>query len=116
MNTVHKMLRKRGYVAVNQMPTWEEFKERFNPEMASYNISGYKEEDEEDKIWVFFNDDEKLGVKQITNYVALMEKTTTYRCIVASEGKLSGFAQNAMASAFFFELLAGSVWRRDAKE
>ena len=76
--TCLKMLSKRGYnvAAEDRDMTTEEFVDRFGekPSRESLTIlADHKESGVSDKIFVFFPDDEKVGVKQIKLYSSRMK-------------------------------------------
>jgi DNA-directed RNA polymerase I, II, and III subunit RPABC1 len=89
--TCLKMLRKRKYIVDEEQldMTAETFRERFgeNPTRESMTILAEHEDDDTDQIFVFFPEDEKVGVKPVKTYCDRMkEEGVTKAIIVVKQG------------------------------
>ena len=85
--TVNKLLKNRGYQDVSQEN--KNFEDR-----DSLTILTHKINNPDDKIFVFFPTDEKVGVKPIRKYMKLMEEEDVYRSIVVVIDSVTSFAKN----------------------
>ena len=98
--TCLKMLSKRGYIvdedALNM--TTEDFKNRFgeNPSRENLTILVEKTDDSTDQLFVFFPEDEKVGVKPIKTYCKRMKEVNVLRAIIVVKINLTPFARSAV--------------------
>lgn len=94
------MLSKRGYIidedAINM--TTDEFRAKYgdNPSRESLTISAEKADDQTDQIYVFFPQDEKVGIKPIKTYCERMQADGVYRAIIVVKVNLSPFAKSVV--------------------
>jgi DNA-directed RNA polymerases I, II, and III subunit RPABC1 len=98
--TCLKMLRKRGYLVDEQSVNLStaDFTTKFGdtPARNALTIQSAKESDANDRIYVFFPDDEKVGVKPIQEYTKLMKENDVSRAIIVVKVNLTPFAKNAV--------------------
>lgn len=101
---VMRMLDDRGYLISKEEleASLDGFKQRFAPEGAvrrdQLTVLVRKKEDHLDKIFVFFPDDPKLGVKPIRKYCDMMKEHEVSRAvIVVQAGGMTPFARTALA-------------------
>lgn len=98
--TCKKMLKNRGYDVSDEEinMTIEQFKARYTekPSRESLFFKVEKTEDVEDKIFVFFPEDEKVGVKPIKNYAQQMMDENVKRAIIVVKVNLTPFAKTAV--------------------
>ena len=98
--TCYKMLRKRGYgvddncINMNTEDFLEEFGE--NPSRERFTIQVQKLDDPDDQIFVFFPDDDKVGVKTLKFYCTRMKEANVTKAIVVVKEKLTSFAKAAV--------------------
>lgn len=98
--TCLKMLTKRGYIVdeddVNM--STEDFHEKFGPDPTreSLTILVEKADDPTDQLFVFFPNDEKVGVKPIKEYCTRMKDENVLRAIIVVRGNLTPFAKQAI--------------------
>lgn len=98
--TCLKMLSKRGYIVDEnalQMST-EQFRQKFgeNPSRDSLTILAEKADDPTDQLFVFFPEDEKVGVKPIKVYCQRMKDENVFRAIIVVKVNLTPFAKTAV--------------------
>lgn len=97
--TVLKMLRKRGYnVSEDQIAeTAEGFIDRYgtNPSRSDMLMLVENESSLSDKMFVFFPDEEKVGVKPIRDYGERMKDEGVSRGIIIIRGGMTPFARTA---------------------
>ncbi|RYY87747.1 hypothetical protein EON63_03580 [archaeon] len=98
--TCLKMLSKRGYVVDEnalQMST-DQFRDKFGetPSRDSLTILAEKSDDPTDQIFVFFPEDEKVGVNPIKIYCQRMKTANVYRAIIVVKINLTPFARTAV--------------------
>ncbi|CAM9366901.1 unnamed protein product [Ectocarpus sp. 4 AP-2014] len=98
--TCMKMLEKRGY---NVLPehvsmTSEAFLQQYGPEPNRHDLTLLVEkvDDPMDQIFVFFPDDEKVGVKPIRSYSEKMLEEEVKRAIIVIKGGITPFARSAI--------------------
>lgn len=98
--TVLKMLHKRQYIVDEdaQNMTTDEFRERFgdNPSRANLTILVEKFEDPADQLFVFFPEDEKVGVKPIKTYSQRMQEESVMKAIIVVKVNMTSFAKSAV--------------------
>ena len=98
--TCFKMLAKRGYIVseenINQ--TTDSFREQFGdtPSRESMTILVEKADDNADQIFVFFPEDEKVGVKPIKTYCERMKAENVFKAIICVRTNLTAFAKQAI--------------------
>jgi len=97
--TVHSMLSSRGYI-LSQEDTemsLEVFKDTFGGKSRDeLTILASKKDSPTDQIFVFFSDEERLGVKPIRNYVEKMQQQLITRGILVVAGGITPFARQVM--------------------
>jgi len=96
--TCWKMLEKRNYIVIEELRdmTAEEFKDRFGemPSRDSLTIMVAKVDNSEDQMFVFFPNEEKVGVQQLNMYWDRMKAANVRRCIVVVRDRLTPMAKN----------------------
>lgn len=105
--TVVKMLKSRGYIVTDEElnmtaemfsdPARELVREDGLPERASHTLSVEKQDDPDDTLFVFFPQDEKVGVKPIRTYCERMKEESVKRAILVTRDNLTPFAKQAVA-------------------
>eukprot|EP00953_Heterococcus_sp_UTEX-ZZ885_P030186 15966-Heterococcus_DN1.PRE.1 len=97
--TVLKMLAKRGYNVSGKSVdmTTDEFMDLFgdNPSREEMTILVEHSEAQEDQMFVFFPEDEKVGVKPIRTYGDRMREQGVSKCIIVVRGGMTPFARSA---------------------
>jgi len=95
--TVMQMLRDRGYLVLDFEISMSknEFNQKFgdNFKREDLVINKAMKNDPNDQIYVFFPNEEKVGMKQIKKCVELMEKEKVPRAILVVEQNLTPFAK-----------------------
>jgi len=95
--TVIKLLINRKYLVskTEQDLTLEEFHQRFGEPVNKtlLTILVQKIDDPDDKLFVFFPQDEKLGVQPVKKYCVHMEQEKVRRALLIVEDKISPFAK-----------------------
>jgi DNA-directed RNA polymerases I, II, and III subunit RPABC1 len=98
--TCLKMLRKRGYLIDDHDfdMTGDQFKQKLDEqsEHGLWRISASKSDDPADKIFVFFPEEEKVGVKPIKTYSQLMKSEGVTNAIMVVKINLTPFAKTAV--------------------
>lgn len=98
--TCMKMLKKRGYLIDEEQlnMTTTEFVAKFgeNPSRSSLEIYSERVNDPSDKIYVFFPEDEKVGVKPIQEFTKKMKENGVERAIIVVKINLTPFAKTAV--------------------
>jgi len=98
--TCLKMLNNRGYIvdeaAINM--TTDDFKLKFGESVARENLTILveKTDDPSDQLFVFFPDDEKVGVKPIKTYCQRMKEENVFRAIIVVKVSLTPFAKQCV--------------------
>jgi len=98
--TCLKLLNKRGYIVDEEaihMST-EDFRSKFgeNPSRENLTILVEKTDDPSDQLFVFFPEDEKVGVKPIKTYCQRMKEENVLRAIIVVKVNLTPFAKAAV--------------------
>lgn len=98
--TCLSMLKKRGYIipeASLNMST-DDFLTQFSetPSRGSLTVLAEKIDDPTDRIFVFFPDDEKVGVKPIKTYCETMSRENVKNAILVVRVNLTPFAKTAV--------------------
>jgi DNA-directed RNA polymerases I, II, and III subunit RPABC1 len=98
--TCLKMLSKRGYMvdeaSINM--TTDQFKQKFgdNPTGEALTILAEKVDDPADQIFVFFPEEEKVGVKPLKTYYKRMQDENVTRGIIVVKVSMTPFSKTAM--------------------
>ncbi|CAM9329919.1 unnamed protein product [Chrysoparadoxa australica] len=99
--TILKMLQNRGFVVSEEQinMTHAAFVERFgeSPEREQLTLLVEKANDPSDQQFVFFPDDEKVGVKPIKLYSERMRDEKVSKAMIVVKGGLTSFAKTAIA-------------------
>lgn len=98
--TCYKMLHKRGYIVPDEELNMssDDFKNKFGetPARAALTILVEKTDDSADQLFVFFPDDEKVGVKPIKVYCERMKDEQVRKAIIVVKVNLTPFAKQAL--------------------
>ena len=98
--TISGMLIKRGYMVASDMRdmTPAYFISRFgeSPSREALTMLVEKADDETDQLFVFFPEDEKVGVKPIKIYTDRMKEETVTNAILVIKGDITPFAKQAL--------------------
>ena len=109
--TICKMLNARGYM-VGQAELdlgKDQFVEEHGEDPARANLTMQfpRRDDPADSIFVFFPDEEKVGVKTIKEYAKRMKDESVFRAIIVVQQSLTPFAKQSLlecqAQKFFIE-------------
>ena len=104
--TVCELLVARGYLMPSSEAaglTLEAFKSRFDPDGSGainrdhLTILSAKKDNPGEQIFVFWSEDEKLGVKPIKSYVERMQKERIHRAILILQKGITPFARRIIA-------------------
>ncbi|EEE55548.1 hypothetical protein OsJ_03801 [Oryza sativa Japonica Group] len=96
--TVMQMLRDRGYLvvehelAMGRRDFLRKYGESFHRE--DLLINKYKKNDPSDQIYVFFPNDDKVGMKHIKKYVEMMKAENVSRAVLVLQQNLTPFARS----------------------
>lgn len=98
--TISNMLEKRGYMVPKDMRemTPMTFREKFgeHPSRENLTILVEKADDETNQLFVFFPEDEKVGVKPIKVYTDRMKKDNVANAIMVLRVNITPFAKLAL--------------------
>jgi len=98
--TCYKMLNKRGYIVPeNELNmTTDDFRAKFGdaPSREALTILVEKTDDSADQLFVFFPEDEKVGVKPIKTFCERMKGEGVLRAIIVVKINLTPFAKQAI--------------------
>ncbi len=98
--TTFKMLSNRGYIVPEDelTMTTADFKEKFgdSPARDQMTILVEKADDSSEQLFVFFPEDEKVGVKPIKTYCERMKAENVFRAIVVVKVNLTPMAKDAL--------------------
>jgi len=98
--TISSMLSKRGYMVSREMRemTPMDFTQRFGeyPSREGLTILVEKSDDETDQLFVFFPEDEKVGVKPIKILTDRMKDESVSNAILVLRGDITPFAKQAV--------------------
>jgi len=99
--TIIQMVVDRGYLVSQALKdeTMEDFKQTWNnnPSRENLLLLLRKKEDLTEQLFVFFPEDEKVGVKPIRNYCIKMQEQSVQRAIMVVRVGMSSFAKQALA-------------------
>ncbi|KAJ7560769.1 hypothetical protein O6H91_04G145100 [Diphasiastrum complanatum] len=99
--TVMQMLRDRDYLVVDHELSLskEQFREKFGdePKREDLVISRYKRSDSSERIFVFFPEEAKVGVKTIKTYAERMKSENVHRAILVVQQNLTPFAKQCLS-------------------
>mmetsp|Transcript_167 Transcript_167/g.372 ORF Transcript_167/g.372 Transcript_167/m.372 type:complete len:231 (+) Transcript_167:140-832(+) len=98
--TISNMLEKRGYMVPKDLRelTPASFREKFgeHPARENMTILVEKADDETNQLFVFFPEDEKVGVKPIQVYTERMKKDNVANAIMILRVNITPFAKQAL--------------------
>ena len=98
--TCFKMLHSRGYIVpeTEMNMTTQDFRSRFGdvPSREALTILVEKTDDSAEQLFVFFPEDEKVGVKPIKTYCERMKGEPVLRAIIVVKINLTPFAKQAI--------------------
>lgn len=98
--TCFKMLHSRGYIVpeTEMNMTTQDFRSRFGdvPSREALTILVEKTDDSAEQLFVFFPEDEKVGVKPIKTYCERMKGESVLRAIIVVKINLTPFAKQAI--------------------
>merc|ERR1711907_399440 len=100
--TVLEMLDDRGYVVEkdDMKETYEQFKEPVDKKEMTLLVPLKSSPASEDSIFVFFPEDEKVGVKKIKEYAENMKEADCNKAILVCAQDLTPFARSALEDVF----------------
>lgn len=111
--TTVKMLKRRGYLVAEEdvNMSFDAFGERFGSPVQRplLTVLVQRVDDPDDQLFVFFPEDEKVGVKPIRLYMDRMKAESVKRAIVVVQKDITPFAKQAlseMAPKFIVEHFA----------
>ena len=109
--TIGKMLNARGYMVGQSELDLE--KDQFveehgeDPQRVNLTMQFPRRDDPADSIFVFFPDEEKVGVKTIKEYAKRMKDESVFRAVIVVQQSLTPFAKQSLlecqAQKFFIE-------------
>ncbi|GBG33595.1 DNA-directed RNA polymerases I, II, and III subunit RPABC1 [Hondaea fermentalgiana] len=119
--TVQKMLNNRKYLVSNDETSFDEFKNTFGypVDKKKLMMMTAKRDDPNERIFVFFPDEEKVDVKSMATYADQMQTQEVRRAILVVEKDISPFARKALAEAaplFYIEVFKESELLVDITE
>jgi DNA-directed RNA polymerase I, II, and III subunit RPABC1 len=99
--TVVQMLVDRGYLVTQQEQemTKDEFRAKYQlaPTREALSLLKRKKDDPTDQIFVFFPEEEKVGVKTIRKYCVRMKDEGVQKAIIVIQNNLTPIAKQALA-------------------
>lgn len=100
-HTVLQLCHDRGYLIIQDEldQTFDQFKNQYEnryPDRAELTILCAHHNNADDKMFVFFPDEPKIGVKTVQNYVLKMEEESVTRAIIIVRLGLTPSAKQAM--------------------
>mmetsp|Transcript_941 Transcript_941/g.2219 ORF Transcript_941/g.2219 Transcript_941/m.2219 type:complete len:206 (-) Transcript_941:166-783(-) len=109
--TLSKMLNARGYLVSQKELDRDKdsFVEDFgdDPRRENLTLMVPKREDPSENIFVFFPDEEKVGVKTIKEYAKRMKDENVFRAVIVVQNSLTPFAKQSLlecqAQKFYIE-------------
>mmetsp|Transcript_22031 Transcript_22031/g.43306 ORF Transcript_22031/g.43306 Transcript_22031/m.43306 type:complete len:209 (-) Transcript_22031:96-722(-) len=120
-DTINKMLRNRKYLVSSAEMNFEDFKGTFGYPVDKKKLMmlAAKKDDPNDRIFVFFPEEEKVDVKSMSTYADQMQEQDVKRAILVVEKDISPFAKKALAEAaplFYIEVFKESELLVDITE
>ena len=98
--TVMQMLKDRGYVVEDDqlLKSYTKFREEYDEHRSrtSFRIYALHSDDQTDDIFVFFPEEEKLGVPTIKDVCKCMEDHDVAKSIIVMESEVTAFARRAL--------------------
>jgi DNA-directed RNA polymerase I, II, and III subunit RPABC1 len=98
--TIANMLEKRGYMVPKDMReiTPSMFKEKFgeHPSRESLTVLVEKADEDTNQLFVFFPEDERLGVKPIKVYLDRMRAESVFNAIIVLRVDITPYAKQAL--------------------
>jgi DNA-directed RNA polymerase I, II, and III subunit RPABC1 len=98
--TCYKMLNKRGYIVPEEelSMTTDDFRNKFgdSPSRETLTILVEKTDDSTEQLFVFFPDEDKVGVKPIKTYCERMKSEQVLKAIIVVKVNLTPFAKQAI--------------------
>lgn len=98
--TIANMLEKRGYMVPKDMReiTPSMFKEKFGeyPSRESLTVLVEKADEDTNQLFVFFPEDERLGVKPIKVYLDRMRAESVFNAIIVLRVDITPYAKQAL--------------------
>lgn len=100
-HTVLQLCHDRGYLVTQDEleETFEQFQSQYEdvkPDRNELTILCAHHNNMDDKIFVFFPDEPKIGVKTVQNYASKMEEEQVHRAIIVVRSGLTPSAKQAM--------------------
>lgn len=100
-HTVLQLCHDRGYLITGDEldESFEQFKQQYNgvkPERSELTVCCAHDDNIEDKMFVFFPDEAKIGVKTVQTYLMKMEEEKVNRAIIIVRMGLTPSAKQAM--------------------
>ncbi|KAF3441394.1 hypothetical protein FNV43_RR15308 [Rhamnella rubrinervis] len=99
--TVMQMLKDRDYLVGDHEAnlTREQFKNKYGENMKreDLTINKAKRNDSSDQIYVFFPEEQKVGVKTMKTYINRMKSENVFRAILVAQQNLTPFARNCIS-------------------
>jgi len=98
--TCYKMLNKRGYIVpeAEVSMTTDDFRNKFgdSPSRETLTILVEKTDDSTEQLFVFFPEEDKVGVKPIKTYCERMKSEQVLKAIIVVKVNLTPFAKQAI--------------------
>lgn len=98
--TCYKMLNKRGYIVpeAELSMTTDDFRNKFgdSPSRETLTILVEKTDDSTEQLFVFFPEEDKVGVKPIKTYCERMKSEQVLKAIIVVKVNLTPFAKQAI--------------------
>ena len=98
--TIANMLDKRGYMVPRDFRdiTPSEFKEKFGeyPSRENLTLLVAKPDEETNQLFVFFPEDERLGVKPIKTYIDRMKAESVFNAVIVLRVDITPYAKQAL--------------------
>ncbi|PIA43663.1 hypothetical protein AQUCO_01800016v1 [Aquilegia coerulea] len=99
--TVMQMLKDRGYLVTDfeLKMTKQEFHNKLGDHAKREDlvINKFKQNDNSDQIYVFFPDEQKVGVKTMKTYTNRMKDENVFRAVLVVQQNLTPFARNCIS-------------------
>ncbi|KAF5175638.1 DNA-directed RNA polymerases I, II, and III subunit RPABC1 [Thalictrum thalictroides] len=99
--TVMQMLKDRGYLVTDfeLKMTKRDFQNKLGDHAKREDlvINKFKQNDNSDQIYVFFPDEQKVGVKTMKTYTNRMKNENVFRAVLVVQQNLTPFARNCIS-------------------